>query len=133
MAMNLNPGTRQCATINITPMIDVLLVLLIIFMAIAPPKAVGLDALIPLPPHNAANDPPEDPVVLEIDATGTYRLNTIPVDRAALAERLTAIYAHRANHILFVKAAPDLEFRAVASAIDIAHGVSVDRVALMPR
>jgi len=114
-------------------MIDVLLVLLIIFMAIAPQKAVGLDALVPLPHRNTAHDPPEDPVVLEIDTAGNYRLNTSPVANLALAERLTAIYAHRASHILFLKAAPDLEFQTVANAIDTAHSASVDRVALMPR
>ena len=131
--MNVSSETGARAAINVTPMIDVLLVLLIIFMAIAPQKAVGLDALVPLPNQNTVSDSPEDAVVLEIDGHGDYRLNTVPVETLALAERLTAIYTRRANRVLFVKAAPDLEFHTVANAIDIARGAAVDHVALMPR
>jgi biopolymer transport protein TolR len=132
MAMNTGAATCECAAINITPMIDVLLVLLIIFMAIAPQKSVGLDALVPASQLSSATAP-EDPVVLEIAASDAYRINTIPLEKSALADRLRAIYSHRAQRLLFVKADADLEFRTVADAIEIAHGASVDRVALMPR
>jgi biopolymer transport protein TolR len=133
MAMIAGSSTRECAAINITPMIDVLLVLLIIFMAIAPQKTVGLDALVPVSHPDSPGVTPEDAVVLEIGANGAYRLNTIPVERLALGERLSAIYSRRANRVLFVKGALGLEFHTVADAIDIAHGAAVDRVALMPR
>jgi biopolymer transport protein TolR len=133
MAMNVSSVKSGCAVINVTPMIDILLVLLIVFMAIAPQKAVGLDALLPLPDRSTINEAPEDPVVLEIDASGRYRLNTMPVQIGGLAERLSGIYSRRAERVLFVKAAPALEFHTVADAIDIAHGVAVDRVALLPR
>jgi len=132
MAMNMN-ATREQAVINITPMIDILLVLLIIFMAIAPQQAVGLDALIPNSQQTASGGAPENPVVLEIDSRGDYRLNSTPVDPTNLAPRLTAIYALRAQRILFLKATPGLEFHTVATAIDIAHAAAIDRVALMPR
>ena len=127
------PGTGLRASINVTPMIDVLLVLLIVFMAIAPQRAVGFEAMTPPAQHNGAPEGQENPIVLEIAADGSYRLNTVPIAGASLGERLAAIYARRAERVLFVRAAPDLEFRIVAGAIDIAHGAAVDRIALMPR
>jgi biopolymer transport protein ExbD len=131
MAMNTgSPRGSINVTPNVTPLIDVLLVLLIIFMAIAPEKSVGLDALLP-DGHAASSAELQDPVVLEVASGGAYRLNTSPVAAVDLAERLQAIYARRSERVLFVKAAPQLEFRNVAEAIDIAHGAAVDRVALM--
>lgn len=131
--MNLESGTGARPVINVTPMIDVLLVLLIIFMAIAPQKAVGLDALTPAADHNENSAISETAIVLTIDAAGAYRLNTSPIDSGSLAPKLTEIYALRANKVLFLKAAPDLEFHTVAEAIDIAQTSAVDRVAFMPR
>jgi biopolymer transport protein ExbD len=133
MAVNTVANTGARAEINVTPMIDVLLVLLIIFMSIAPQQAVGLDALAPSSPVGSTPEPPDHPVVLEIAADGSYLLNTTHIAAAALADRLSAIYARRAQRVLFVKAAPDLEFQTVATALDIAHEAAIDRVALMPR
>lgn len=133
MAMNTGITHGPAAVINITPMIDILLVLLIVFMAIAPAKTMGLDALMPQPEQSGAQQAPENPVVLEIAADGSYRLNTTSIEAPALADRLTAIYSRRADRVLFVKADPQLEFHTVAEAIDTARGASVDRVALMPR
>jgi biopolymer transport protein ExbD len=133
MAMNIGSQSGARAVINVTPMIDVLLVLLIIFMAIAPQEAVGLDALAPSAPRDAQATPQENSVVLEVGADGGYRLNTTAVAASGLADRLREIYSLRANRILFVKAAPGLEFQTVASAMDTARAAGVDRVALMPR
>jgi biopolymer transport protein ExbD len=132
MTINTGGGQTQ-AVINMAPMIDVLLVLLIIFMAITPNRLVGLDAAVPQNSSDRANPAPDNPMVLEIAADGSYRLNSHEVPQLSLRDRLTAVFDRRGERVLFVKAADGLEYSAVAAAIDTAHDVEIDRVALMPR
>ena len=119
------------ADINMTPMIDVLLVLIIIFMVITPLTPKGLEALVPQPPppNQKPNQSDQRTVVITIDEKHNMQINSEPTDEARLGPRLEEIFKTRAERVVFVKGDPGLDFQWVAKAIDIAHGAGIDRIA----
>jgi biopolymer transport protein ExbD len=122
------------ADINVTPLIDVLLVLLITFMVITPLTPFGLNTLVPQPPPPNQPPPPpnQDPtVVIEVAKNHDLDINGQPVKLEDLGAKLEDIFKTRATKVLFVKGDPDVDYRYVAQAIDAAKGAGLDKVGIM--
>jgi biopolymer transport protein TolR len=128
MAMTAGGSGEVKAEPNVTPMIDVMLVLLILFLLVVPAISAGFQAIPPQGTNLKPHPEEERDQVLGIDANGQYFLNKAPIPNAELPQRLKAIYENREeDKLLYVKAHKDLEYGKVLDALDIAahNGVAV--------
>lgn len=136
MAMAVGGGKQGVVVdMNVTPLIDVLLVLIITFMLIVPLTPKGLDALVPQPNPNAK--PSEEvisrTIVVSIDAARQVKINQDPVDIRMLGSRLEDIFKTRNERVMFVKGDATLPFGEVAQIIDIAKGAGLDKIGLVTK
>jgi biopolymer transport protein TolR len=136
MSFSTGSGGGLSSDINVTPMIDILLVLLIVFMAITPVSPKGLEALVPQPPKNNQPQKENDTAIVVSILHGAggqpaYKINETDVQKSDLAGRLQTIFSTRATKVMFIKGDKDLDFAPVANAIDIAKGAGVDHVGLI--
>lgn len=122
--------------INMTPMIDVLLVLLIIFMVVQNGLQRGVSVQIPPPPDesNVAQAPPDETqIVLSVKRGPLFEINRQPVDNAALEGRLREVFAGRPRKVIFVQGDEDLTYKEVIRAVDASRSAGIEIVGLVPR
>ena len=132
MAMSLAGSDKPRADINMTPMIDVLLVLIIIFMVITPITQTGLHTLIPQPtPPNQPPSAQDENLIVSVFTDGTVSVNRETVAWDRLQSRLAGILRTSGNRPVFVRGERGIDFEPVAIAIDLAKGAGAERIGLI--
>ena len=133
MAMGGGGGGGLSADINVTPMIDVLLVLLIIFMITLPLSRRAFTVQVPPEQKQRQQQQQQsNQIVLELTADGGYAFNTQPVAKGQLDAKLHELYDNRPAKLLFIKTAPNRKYRDVVEAMDLARGAGVQVIGFTP-
>jgi biopolymer transport protein TolR len=119
------------ADINVTPLVDVMLVLLIIFMVTAPMLHQGISVALPKTATTNLQSNPEDPIVLSISRDGLYYINETPVARGLLRERLRAILRGRREKAVLLKADRGLSYGTVIETLDLLNRMGIESLGLV--
>jgi biopolymer transport protein TolR len=136
MGMGIGKKGGAMNEINMTPMIDVLLVLLIIFMVVQQGLQRGVSVQVPPPPDQnqvAQQLPDQDQIVLEVKPGPLFAINQQPVDAANLESRLREVFATRNRKVVFIKGEENLKYGDIIQAVDASRGAGITIVGLVPR
>jgi biopolymer transport protein ExbD len=133
MAMTTGSSGGVQSDINVTPMIDVLLVLLIIFMITQPLSRKAIDIQVPPPNSTTASTSASNQIVLELADDGSYAINSQPVPKDQLDAQIHAVYDNRPAKLLFIKAGPNRIYQDIIDAMDVARGAGVQIIGFTPR
>jgi biopolymer transport protein TolR len=137
MAMGGGVSRNVSSEINVTPLIDVLLVLIVIFMVIQPQNPKGLDALVPQPPKTELPDipPPDTAIVVQVLSGGfgspVYKIDDRQYARDDVTPQLTRIFEARQEKIMFIKGDKDLSYGLVAEAIGFGRAAAVTNIGII--
>ena len=134
MGIQVGGKGSTIADMNVVPLIDILLVLIIIFMVITPLMPKGLEALVPQPSPSQQQPSQEilqKTIVVQVSPGGKLKINQEDHTWDTLGPRLETIFKERAEKVAFVKGDESVEFADVARAIDIMRGSGIDKVGLI--
>jgi biopolymer transport protein TolR len=133
MAMTAGNSGGVNSDINVTPMIDVLLVLLIIFMITQPLSRKALDIQVPPPNSTQQSTAANNQIVLELADDGSYAINSQPVPKGQLDAQIHAVFDNRPAKLLFIKAGSNRIYQDVVDAMDVARGAGVQIIGFTPK
>ena len=131
MAMQLGGGGGVKSDINVTPLVDVMLVLLIIMMIVAPLLQQGVSVTLPKATNTAEKPETQDQTVLAIDARKQFYLNAVPVPKDDLQRRITDLLENKSDRIVIIKADVDVEYSAVMDAMDQLRASGIEDMGLI--
>ena len=131
MSFRLEDETNALSDINVTPLVDVMLVLLVIFMVTAPLLQQGIDVQLPKSVSQNLPQEPEDPLILSITKGQVYYLNETPVPKQQLSERLKIILRNRRSKAIYLKADRNLSYGTVVETMDVLNRLGVESLGMV--
>jgi len=131
MAMNVGGGGGVKSDINVTPLVDVMLVLLIIMMIVAPLLQQGVSVKLPVAANTTEKPDTQEQTVLAIDSSKRFYLNAVPVQKDDLRRRVEEVLENKKDKIVIIKADEDVEYSAVMDAMDQLRASGIEDMGLI--
>jgi biopolymer transport protein ExbD len=131
MAMNIGGGGGVKSDINVTPLVDVMLVLLIIMMIVAPLLQQGVAVRLPVATNTTEKPDTQEQTVLAIDARKQLYLNAVPVQKDDLRRRIEEVLENRKDRVVIIKADQDVEYSAVMDTMDELRHAGIEDMGLI--
>ncbi len=131
MAVKIDDDVDTFSDINVTPLVDVMLVLLVIFMVTAPLLHQGVEVKLPKSVSQNLPKSPEDPLILSITKREVYYLNETPIPKAQLRERLRLILRNRKDRSVYLKADRNLPYGVVVETMDVLNRLGVENLGMV--